>query len=533
VARLAVPVVAVVAFLALTAGNARAAEFPVIVVPGLELSDLPELEDEGALGLLVPNAGPETSLELARTGLVRGQPAHSLREEPPAGAPALTLRRGTLGSARGPAIYLGLPEAEPQANRRRYPIVVVGRGYTGVLTSESTRLPGLVSAADVMPTALAQEETLGHEPREDAASSLLALERRIERNADVRRAASLVVCLLVVALALVFPPAAVGAIASALVANLALGIAGVSAPWAVLVALALAVLLGGPLLAFAWSDSFLLGLGLCSVVTGYLLALGLDGETVALSPLGPSQNARFYGLSNLLETLLLVPAFGAAALVAARFGWPAFAGVAALAFVTVADNRLGADGGGAVVLAVGFAVLGVLLAGAGRRVLAVAVGAGLAVVLALVALDAATGVSSHVTRALAGGPSGLAADLHDRVVLSWERATDTWYAALGVTVLLLLLAVLVARTLATRGIAPATAVPLAVAAALAASLVVNDSPVDVPLAGLAAYAATDLGMLPARWPGSFDSRSARSFSLWPSRPPGAAAARRSRLRPRP
>ena len=46
----------------------------------------------------------------------------------------------------------------------------------------------------------------------------------------------------------------------------------------------------------------------------YLVSFELDERWVALSPFGPSQNARFYGISNLLETFLLVPALVGAAL---------------------------------------------------------------------------------------------------------------------------------------------------------------------------------------------------------------------------
>ena len=37
------------------------------------------------------------------------------------------------------------------------------------------------------------------------------------------------------------------------------------------------------------------------MLVAYLVAMGVDDRWVALSPLGPSQNARFYGISNLLE----------------------------------------------------------------------------------------------------------------------------------------------------------------------------------------------------------------------------------------
>ena len=42
----------------------------------------------------------------------------------------------------------------------------------------------------------------------------------------------------------------------------------------------------------------------------------------------------------------------------------------------------------------------------------------------LMNLDAATGASSHVTRALDSGPRGLVTDLRDRVTISWERMAN-------------------------------------------------------------------------------------------------------------
>ena len=104
-----------------------------------------------------------------------------------------------------------------------------------------------------------------------------------------------------------------------------------------------------------------------------------------------------------------------------------------------------------------------------------------------------------MSRALRGGPIDLAGDLGERISLSLARATQDWYVTVLLAVMLLALGLLVGRTLVRRGAARETAVPLALAGALAASLVVNDSPNDVLLVGLASYLAADRGMLPARW----------------------------------
>jgi hypothetical protein len=346
----------------------------------------------------------------------------------------------------------------------------------------------------------------------------------------VRLPATILVCALVLLLALFAPAAAVPGFAAALLANLVLGLAGVSAFWAVLVVLALTVALGGPLVARFVRPPLALGLFLAGVVVAYLLALGIDGTTVALSPFGPTQNSRYFGLSNLLETMLLVPSLAGAALLFAALGWAAFAGTALLAFVTVAGNRFGADGGGAIVLAAGFAVLAVLLAGGGRRALALAVGASLVLALGLIGLDAATGGESHVTSALEDGPVGLGGDLVERVELSWERATASVWVGLAVLVLVAAFVLLVVRILRRPEPLADLAVPLSLAAAIAVSMVVNDSPTDVLLVGTTGLAAAAAGMLRGPWPAS-----PRSFSLSPlsSSSQRAAAPRRPPPRPKP
>ena len=201
----------------------------------------------------------------------------------------------------------------------------------------------------------------------------------------------------------------------------------------------------------------------------YLLVLGLDPEAVALSPFGPSQAGRFYGVSNLLETMLLVPALLGA--VAPR---PARDRGGALAVVAVAGNRFGADGGGLLVLLAGYATLLARAAGRGstrprrRRGRGVVV----AVALALVGLDAALGGSSHVTEALGDGPGRLG-DLADRLELSVRRS----FAAFGPA-----FAVLASsrRARRRRDTAPATPVTDALLVALLVSLVVNDTPGTSP-----------------------------------------------------
>ena len=228
-----------------------------------------------------------------------------------------------------------------------------------------------------------------------------------------------------------------------------------------------------------------LGLACASILAAYLVSMGLDAEAVALSPFGPSQSGRFYGINNLLETMLLAPSLVGAALLGRRAG----IGVAALAFVTIGGNRFGADGGGIVVLAAAYLVLWLRLRGRRPtlRLAAGVVAGAVAVALLVLALDAATGGSSHVTDAVGDGPVALAADLADRIELSVRR---TAASAGSVAVVLGSLAILVAVALRR----PRDAVLDAYLAGIAVSLLVNDTPSDV--AGIGAAIAIVLARHP-------------------------------------
>src|SRR5207302_1960945 len=76
------------------------------------------------------------------------------------------------------------------------------------------------------------------------------------------------------------------------------------------------------------------------------------------------------------------------ALLARRFGALAFLAIGGLALATIAENALGSDGGGAIVVGVAFAVLAVELLGAPRRYILPALLAAAFVVFSLVNIDA-------------------------------------------------------------------------------------------------------------------------------------------------
>jgi len=92
--------------------------------------------------------------------------------------------------------------------------------------------------------------------------------------------------------------------------------------------------------------------------------------------------------------------------------------------------------------------------------------------LLVLGLDAATGGSSHVTRAIGDGPLTVARDIGDRLELSVRRTLDSTGASLVVLIGLAALAGVATRR-------PRDAVTDAYLAALAVSLVLNDTPADV------------------------------------------------------
>ncbi len=157
--------------------------------------------------------------------------------------------------------------------------------------------------------------------------------------------------------------------------------------------------------------------------------------------------------------------------------WVAVA-IGLLALFTVGSSWTGADGGGVVVLTAAFAALAVLrsdLALSWRRA-GVALAGAAALALLVVGVDAAAGGTSHVTRAVGGGPGTLLDDLLDRLHLSAASVSVSWASALAVVA-----AVAGLIALARLGRRPRTLDAMLVA--LVVSLLVNDSPVDVALYG--------------------------------------------------
>jgi hypothetical protein len=455
-----------------------------------ELS-LDEAAQSAAVGLMVPGAGSRVSRESALASLVRGKVENALLGGKPSGKPKIRL-----GSRPGDiTVFVTLPAPGSHHNVVRYPIVISGPGFGPgrILASSHTRLRGLVSIADIAPTVEALEEgkdpVIESRPSNDAAGELRELDRRLANVHDARQPADRTLILVALGLAALarllrsrsLGRAALLSIPSLLVATMVASaveidqtVPTVTTVGGVAIVLALA-------LAYLGRTPARLGLALAGLLAGYGIALAVSPETISLAAIGPHPDGggRFYGITNQVETLLLPAALACGALLGPRL----LPLVAFLALALVGWSRTGADGGGIVVFASGFAVLALLLLRkrlTWRRV-AVAAVAVVAACFALVGIDAATGGSSHVTRAVSDGPGKLLGDLGRRIHLSYAGVTDTGFKV----------AVFLA-SLATVAVAafqqPRSAVLLAFAAALAVSLVVNDSAYDIARFGAVAAA---------------------------------------------
>ncbi|HUQ22555.1 MAG TPA: hypothetical protein VM049_06015 [Gaiellaceae bacterium] len=466
-----VAIAGVAAFLAcvLASSAAGAAPVAVLVVPA---SEVWAQADRGAVGLFVPGAGASATRRQALRSLTTGRSVSGLAGEEESEAIIRIARRV------GPTtIYVALPPPGRHHNVRRYPVAVVGKNYRGILHSRSTRLPGLVSIADIAPTALAFER--GRQPvlgfRAGSVGTLRELDRRLTRAHDSRTAATAGLAALLASLtaaalatrARLFGRAALLAPPAAITIALALSAAAIWSPLAV----GSAIALGGTAIAVAAGrrDESLPPL-VTLFLAAFLIVLAAFPETNALAAIGPHPDGgvRFFGVTNQVETLLLAPVLAAAA---TSRRWLLAVGL--LALVALGWSRAGADGGGVLVLLAGLGTLAVR-AGVARlsTVRTALAGAGaLGIGLLLVAIDAALGGSSHVTAAVGTGPSGLAEDLRRRLDVSWAGATASWHAGLLCISALAILALIALRARNRR-------VTTAFLIALAVSLVVNDSPVD-------------------------------------------------------
>ncbi len=452
--------------------------------------------ERGAIGLYVPGAGGEVSRAGAIAAIRRGKVESAALGGKPHGKILVDIVFGLPELQVKKAVLVELPPPGEHPNTKRYGVMIFGAGYHGILTSDSTRIRGLVSIADLAPTAVALQQ--GRTPRiraeadRDAVEDLRALDTRLARVHHDRGWVFVIVVLTILALTIFAPRAAGLGGAAAFGASLLLSWAGATRLGLVIAAMAALTI------ALAVAGSFRRSI-VPPVVAGFLvvltIVLAVDPELNSLAVLGarPDGGGRFYGIGNQVETLLLAPVLVTAAIGGLRWLGP----LGALALVAIGWSKTGADGGGVLVFATALGVLGLRLrelAVTPRRLALVALTV-LVVAVAFVGLDAALGGSSHVTRAVGSGPDSLLGGLGHRLHLSWAAVTDRWFH--GVIFLSCLAPLVLMGT-----IRPRRATVDALLAGVAVSLLVNDTPVDV--IGLGALGCWAL----LRWE-SVDSRPMR------------------------
>jgi hypothetical protein len=493
---LAVASVALIALASPGAASARmspqGAQFRVIIVDRMSDGAFAAFARRGAVGLMRPGFGPTTSHRSALAELVRGAEVNSHIGGMPPGKPLIGTDKETgswIATDCRRCIILQLPPRPGKIkNDKLYRVAVVGQGYHGLLTSPTTHIPGLLSIVDIAPTALAahQATRLSWVGSTNAIGQLARLGQEIHANNRLKYAALFIAAGLLLLLALLGLRAAVTAVPAALLVNLGLGVAQVSNE----ILLVAGISAGTALLAFALartcrSDDALLAL-YGGVVFLYAAAMVTHPAWQAINPFGPTQNSRFWGIGNQVETLLLAPLLAGAVLARRRFGPPGFLVFGFFGLLVMTDNRLGADGGGAIVLGVALAVLGWRIFRLRLSGFIGLLGAAAVTVLWLVQRGLAQHGPDHLRSAFDGGVSGLLASLASRWPLSYLPALHAW--TLVVPLLLIVAAVFVVAWRRTE--VPATRdLLLALGVALVTSLLINDSAAYELAGGIAVIGA--------------------------------------------
>lgn len=331
------------------------------------------------------------------------------------------------------------------------PIGIVGRGFHGNLTSDSTRTNGYVLSTDVAPTILERfgievpSEMSGQAIRSEGMVDPAAVESLVDRMDVISsRRGPVIGVTILVWLAITALVALLSRGRLVRVGIKLLGLSLVYLPLVLLLGAALEpsqaaerllVLVLSPLLAAATLAALrgyrALAVASALTVLAYAIDVIAGSPLTSLSLLGPNPGlgVRFYGIGNELEALLAVLVVGGTAAALTGFARSTSRRTAALAFVSVgllaafvfAAGRFGADVGAAIVFPVGAVVAAVVITGRRRRMAVLAIVAVPFAVLALLALiDLLSGANAHLTRSVldAGGLGSLADVAQRRLQLS-------------------------------------------------------------------------------------------------------------------
>jgi hypothetical protein len=483
----------------------RARSAPADIVPGLLATSL---ERAGRPARATVDAGPAALVAANRAGRVPRSASSR--------AAGMTVTSSELGGLpslvevlEGDDLLIAIERPPPEEKGRQLSVGIAGSGFAGQLTSDSTRLDGLVLSTDLAPTILGRlgvevPDAMSGSPiraeGEADPAALVSLERRMAQIGP-RRGPVIGTSLLIwsaLALAVV---ALLGA-RGARVALPVLALAGIYVP-AVL-------LLAGALEPTETAERVLIGVG-CPVLAAATLALlpGYAGAALAcgvsvlayavdvvlgspltvLSLIGPNPalGVRFFGIGNELEaTVATLLPLGVGALLAARStvspraaAWT-FAAAAVVGIVVFAPGRFGADVGAAIVLPVGAAVAAWVMLGGGRRRLFLLLAIPVLALAMVAGIDLVLGGDAHLSRSVleAGGLDDLADVVERRLRLSADSfARNLTAPSLLVSVALIVVGLVWRRRILTwfEGQRPALA---GLAGAIAATLVgtlANDS----------------------------------------------------------
>jgi hypothetical protein len=463
--------------------------FRVVILDHMAGWQLRQFARHGAVGLLVPGTGPTTNRRQALAQLVRGVRENAYLGGVPSGPPLVSASAATGTPSRARTIIVTLPPKSdtPVQNDKRYYVVVLGGGFHGLLVSQTTRIPGLVSIVDIAPTALGhQRGSLTSTPAPHAIAMLKTLNAQIHANNRLKLAALIILACLALLLAAVRPRAALTLVPAALLASIGLGAAEVTNEVTILAVLIVASVGGGLWLARVCRTDGRLLLLFLGVILLHLYLFATRPEWVALTPLGPTQNSRFWGIGNQLETLLLAPLLAGAAIAARKFGALGFTAFGVLGLFLMTDNRFGSDGGGAIVLGVALAFLGARMLRLGTRGFLMLLGIAAAIVLKVVSSNLSAAGPDHFRSAFGRGLSGLLAVAENRVPLSYLPAIHNWpwVMPLGLWFLsTFAVGLYVARHRPTRDFV------LTMGLAIVVSLLVNDSAMYELTCGVAVLAA--------------------------------------------
>lgn len=492
-------------------GTASARQTPpgevrhVVVVDRMSDATFAMLARRGAVGLLRPGYGPTTNRRRALAELVRGSEVNARLGGVPKGKPLINANKASTYPGCKNCIVVQLPpRGRPIANDRLYRIAIIGGGYHGLLTSPTTHIPGLVSIVDIEPTDLGGHPatSLRSIPSKstDSLGKLSRLDHAIGSNNRLKFAALFILAGVMLALALLGLRAAVTAIPAALLVNLALGVTQVSNEVLLCAAISAGtVLVALELARLCRSESALFAL-YGGVVALYAYVMVTRPEWQAVTLFGPTQNSRFWGIGNQIETLLLAPLLAGAFLARRRFGILGFVVFGFFGLVVMTDNRLGADGGGAIALGVALAVLGARLFKLRARGFVGLLACSAFAVLWIVSRGLAQPGPNHLRSAFSDHGAGLISSLESRVPLSYMPALHAWQLVVPLLFVLaatFALAWRFAREQSTRDIL------LAFGVAIVTSLLVNDSAAYELAAGIAvvgAFARFAPAPAPARAP---------------------------------